>query len=358
MTPLPPLRPDLASVEPHRAPRLDAPVRLDSNESPYPLPPAFAEELVEAIRTLPMNRHPSRDAGELRSGLAELSGHPVDGIWAANGSNEVIQHLCLAFGGQGRRALVFEPTYSMHSVVPRIVGMEVVRERLGPGFRLQPEAAGGAAWRHRPNVAFVCSPNNPTGNGQLVSAVEALCEAVEGLVIVDEAYGDFGSLSSTVLLDRFPNLVVVRTFSKAFALAAARIGYCLADPGLVEQLIRVQLPYHMSALTQTAGEVALRHVESTSNVVDAIRVERERLTTSLRAIPNVDVFPSDANFVLFRTPAEAPALWQALLDRGVLVRDVSRAPGLERCLRVTAGLPEDTDAFVAALHGSLVEVTV
>ena len=358
MTTLPPLRPDLVSVKPHRPPELDAPVKLDSNESPHPLPPGFAEELAEAIRTMPMNRHPSRDAAALRSGLAELSGHPADGIWAANGSNEVIQHLCLAFGGDGRRALVFEPTYGMHSLVPRIVGMEIVREHLGPGFRLQPDAAGGAAWRHRPNVAFVCSPNNPTGNGQLVSAVEALCETVEGLVIVDEAYGDFGSLSAQVLLDRFANLVVVRTLSKAFALAAARIGYCLGDPSLVEQLTRVQLPYHMSALTQTAGEIALRHVEETSNVVDAIRIERDRLTSALRAIPIVEVFPSEANFVLFRTPAGAPALWQALLDRGVLVRDVSSAHGLERCLRVTAGLPEDTDAFIDALHGSLVEVTV
>jgi histidinol-phosphate aminotransferase len=345
-------------VAPYRAPQLDAPVKLNTNESPYAMPPGFAEELAEAVRTMDLHRYPDRDAARLREGIAELSEHPAQGIWAANGSNEVIQHLCLAFGGAGRRALVFEPTYGLHSLIPQITGMDVVRERLGDGFRLQPEAAGGAVWRNRPNIVFVCSPNNPTGNGQLVSAVEALCESVEGLVIVDEAYGEFGSLSARVLLDRFQNLVVVRTFSKAFALAAARIGYCLADPALVAELQRVRLPYHLSSLTQAAGELALRHVAEAWNVLDAIRIERDRLVAALRATPTVEVYPSDANFVLFRTPAEAPALWQALLDRGVLVRDVSTAHGLDRCLRVTAGLPEETDAFVEALRASLVEVTV
>jgi histidinol-phosphate aminotransferase len=333
-------------------------VRLNTNESPFPLPQAFADELAEAIRTMPLHRYPDREARELRAGLAYLSGHPLDGLWAANGSNEVIQHLCLAYGGAGRRALVFEPTYGLHSLIPRIIGMEVIRERLGDGFRLQPEAAGGAVWRHRPNIAFVCSPNNPTGNGQLVAAVQALCEATEGLVIVDEAYGEFGALSAQVLLERFPNLVVVRTFSKAFSLAAVRVGYCLAAPDLVEELARVRLPYHLSALTQAAGQIALRHIGEAREVLDLIRTERDRMASELSAMPTVEVFPSEANFVLFRTTAEAPVLWQALLDRGVLVRDVSGGPGLEGCLRVTAGRADETDAFLDALRDSLVEVTV
>lgn len=358
MTSLPPLRRDLASVEPYRAPQIDAPVRLNTNECPYPLPQSFADELAERVRLMQMHRYPNRDAVPLRQGLARHAEHPLDGVWAANGSNEVIQHLCLAYGGTGRRALVFEPTYGLHSLIPRVVGMEVVRERLDEGFRLQPEAAGGAAWRHRPDVVFVCSPNNPTGNAQLVAAVEALCEAIEGLVIVDEAYGEFGSLSARVLLDRFRNLAVVRTFSKAFALAAARVGYCLADPALVAELARVRLPYHLSGLTQAAGETALRHVDDAARVLALIREERDRIVAELSNMPAVEVFGSDANFVLFRTPAEAGALWQALLDRGVLVRDVSAAPGLDRCLRVTAGRPEETLAFVDALREALVEVTV
>ena len=354
----PRLRRDLESVEPYRAPQIDAPVRLNTNECPYPLSPGFADELAERVRGMQMHRYPNRDAVALREGLARHTGHRVDGVWAANGSNEVIQHLCMAYGGAGRRALVFEPTYGLHSLIPRVVGMEVVRERLDEGFRLQPEAAGGAVWRHRPDVTFVCSPNNPTGNAQLLSAVEALCEATEGLVIVDEAYGEFGALSARVLLDRFQNLAVVRTFSKAFALAAARVGYCLADPALVEELARVRLPYHLSGLTQAAGETALQHVAEAARVLDLIREERDRLAAALADMLAVEVFHSDANFVLFRTPVQAGPLWQALLDRGVLVRDVSAAPGLDRCLRVTAGLPEETDAFLDGRREALVEVTV
>jgi histidinol-phosphate aminotransferase len=274
----------------------------------------------------------------------------------ANGSNEVIQHLCLAYGGADRQALVFEPTYGLHSLIPKVTGMEVVAARLDSDFMLSSDDAAAAATRYRPAIAFVCSPNNPTGNAQLLAAVETLCEQVKGLVIVDEAYGEFGGVSSALLLDRFRNLAVVRTFSKAFALAAARIGYCLADPTIVDELARVRLPYHLSALTQAAGEVALRHSGDAAAVLEKIRDERDRLILALGRMPAVEVFPSDANFVLFRTPAEAPTLWQALLDRGVLVRDVSRAPGLERCLRVTAGLPEESDVFLKALEQGLVEV--
>jgi histidinol-phosphate aminotransferase len=354
----PRIRDDLAEVDAYRAPQLEAAVRLNTNESPYPLPEGFSDELAETVRHIPFNRYPDREATALRKGLAERAGHPVEALWVANGSNEVIQHLCLAFGGAGRRALVFEPTYGLHSLIPRVTGMEVASAQLGPDFILSPTDAVAAVTRYRPQVAFVCSPNNPTGNAQLISAVQALCESVDGLVIVDEAYGEFGGVSAALLLDGFRNLAIVRTFSKAFALAAARIGYCLSDPAIIDELARVRLPYHLSALTQAAGEVALRHAGDASDVLDSIRGERNRLRAALARTPTVEAFPSDANFVLFRTPAEAPSLWQALLDRGVLVRDVSGAPGLERCLRVTAGKPEETDAFLAALEEALVEVAV
>jgi histidinol-phosphate aminotransferase len=352
----PEIRDDLSDVEAYRAPQLEAGVRLNTNESPYPLPAGFGEELAEAVRRIPFHRYPDREATALRKQLAERAGHPVEGLWVANGSNEVIQHLCLAYGGPGRRALTFEPTYGLHTLIPRVTGMEVVAARLGHDFVLSPEDARAAVARYRPHVAFVCSPNNPTGNAQLVAAVEALCASVDGLVIVDEAYGEFGGVSSALLLDRFRNLAVVRTFSKAFALAAARIGYCLADAGLVEELARVRLPYHLSSLTQVTGEVALRYADGAAGLLDRIRDERDRLLAALASMPAVEVFPSSANFVLFRTPADGPALWQALLDRGILVRDVSRAVGLERCLRVTAGLPEESDAFLTALREALVEV--
>jgi histidinol-phosphate aminotransferase len=355
---VPRIRDDLAGVDAYRAPQLEAAVRLNTNESPYPLPEGFADELAEVVRRIPFHRYPDREATSLRKGLAEQAGHPVEGLWVANGSNEVIQHLCLAYGGAGRRALVFEPTYGLHSLIPRITGMEVIEARLGPDFMLSPSSATAAIRRYRPSIAFVCSPNNPTGNAQLLAAVEALCEAGDTLVIVDEAYGEFGGISATLLLDRFRNLAVVRTFSKAFALAAARIGYCLADPMIVGELARVRLPYHLSALTQATGEVALRHAGDASAVLATIAAERDRLFSELIGMPAVRPFPSNANFVLFRTPAEASSLWQGLLDRGVLVRDVSGAPGLEGCLRVTAGTPEETDAFLKALGEALVEERV
>ncbi|MGH2691313.1 MAG: histidinol-phosphate transaminase [Actinomycetota bacterium] len=354
----PRIRDDLVDVEAYRAPQLEAASRLNTNESPYPLPEGFSDELAEVVRRIPFHRYPDREATALRKGLAEQAGHPVEGLWVANGSNEVIQHLSLAYGGAGRRALVFEPTYGLHSLIPRVTGMEVIGSRLGPDFVLSPDAAGAAITRYRPAIAFMCSPNNPTGNAQLLSAVQALCESDDTLVIVDEAYGEFGGVSASLLLERFRNLAVVRTFSKAFALAAARIGYCLADPAIVGELARVRLPYHLSALTQATGEVALRYAGDASDVLATIGAERDRLFSELERTPAVEAFPSNANFVLFRTPAAGPALWQGLLDRGVLVRDVSAAPGLERCLRVTVGKPEETDAFLKALGEALVEEAV
>ena len=354
----PRIRDDLADVEAYRAPQLEASIRLNTNESPYPLPEGFSDELAEAVRRIPFHRYPDREATALRKGLAEGAGHPVEGLWVANGSNEVIQHLCLAYGGAGRKALVFEPTYGLHSLIPRVTGMEVISTRLGPDFMLSPEAAAAAVSRYRPEIVFACSPNNPTGNAQLLAAIQALCEAGEGLVIVDEAYGEFGGVSGSLLLERFRNIAIVRTFSKAFALAAARIGYCLADPAVVQELARVRLPYHLSALTQATGEVALRYASDAAEVLATIGAERDRLFSELSRMPAVEAFPSNANFVLFRTPAKASSLWQGLLDRGVLVRDVSAAPGLEGCLRVTAGRPEETDAFLKALGEALVEEAV
>lgn len=352
----PPLRPDLHSLSAYLAPQLEAPVRLNTNECPYPPPETLSRDLAEAVARIPFHRYPDRDATSLRKGLAELTGHPVEGVWAANGSNEVIQHLCLAYGGPGRAALLFEPTYSLHRLIPRMVGMEILDARLGEGFLIDERAVDAVA-EHRPSIVFVCSPNNPTGNAQPGDLVAPLCEAADGLVIVDEAYGEFGGETAQPLVQEHENLVVVKTFSKAFSMAAVRLGYALASPSIVEDLAKVRLPYHLSALTQAAGEAALRHVAAARELLGRIREQRDRILRELGAIEGVEVFSSDANFVLFRTAVEAAVLWRALLDRGVLVRDVSAYPGLERCLRVTAGTPEETDAFLTALPESLEEVS-
>lgn len=350
----PSLREDLRDLAAYRSPRIEAPVRLNTNECPYPPPEGFVRDLAEAVAGIDFRRYPDPEAWGLRRRLAEHEDHPPEGVWAANGSNEVLQHLCLAYGGPGRRALVFEPTYALHSLIPRVLGMEVIEEPLAEDFSMGPDQVT-ACRGHRPDIAFVCSPNNPTGNAQDPEAVAALCEATEGLVIVDEAYVEFGGRSVVGLLSRHPNLVVVRTFSKAFSLAAARVGYCLAAPEVVEPLSRVRLPYHLSALAQAAGEVALRHAGEAEGLLRRVREQRDRLLEALARAPRVRPYPSQANFVLFRAPGSATRLWERLLARGVLVRDVSGFPGLGGCLRVSAGTPEETGAFVDALGGALEE---
>ncbi len=341
-------RPGLRGIEPYEAPQLDVRARLNTNECPYPLPEGFRRELAEAVGSQALNRYPDREALELRTALAEHAGHAVEGTWAANGSNEVIEQLLLAYGGPKRRVVVFEPTYLLHRRLAWIAHSEVERVELEPPWQIH---ADDMVRKHRhghPAVVFICSPNNPTGNAQDPDIVAAAAELAKGeLFIVDEAYIEFGGASMLPHLERLPNLVIVRTFSKAFALAGARIGYCLTSPQVVEDLRRVRLPYHLSSLTQTAGIVALRHAREAASILDRVREQRDRIASVLPGL-GVEAFPSDANFVLFRPPGPAAQVWQGLLDRGVLVRDLSAVvPG---CLRVTAGTPEEVDLFLSALE--------
>jgi histidinol-phosphate aminotransferase len=350
MTPAPP-RPGLRDVAPYEAPQLEMKARLNTNESPYPLPDAFREDLANAVRRIDLNRYPDRDAAALRARLAELNGHRLEGTWVANGSNEILMQLLQAYAGPGRRVVVFEPTYSMHWRLAWVAGSEVVRIPLDEPWTIGPgEVSESTA--PRPNVIFVCSPNNPTGNSQSFATVERLAEAGDALVVVDQAYVEFGGESAVPLVATHPNVVVVRTFSKAFALAGARLGYCLAAPEVVEDLRRVRLPYHLSAITQAAGLVALDHREEALSILGQVRAERDRI---LESLPKMDVraFGSDANFVLFRPPKPAEQVWQSLLERSVLVRDFTNlVPG---CLRVTAGTPEEVDLFLSALEEILAE---
>jgi histidinol-phosphate aminotransferase len=312
-----------------------------------PLPVGFSDDLAAAVRELPLNRYPDGQMLALRAALAERTGHAVDGVWTANGSNEILTQLLMAYGGVGRRAALFEPTYLLHRRLCWLTQTEIAERRLDPPFDIDDDAVAWAAGSGA-DVVFVCSPNNPTGNIQPLHAIRSLASTSDALVIVDEAYVEFGGETALPLVAEHPNVAVVRTFSKAFALAGARIGYALSSPEVVEDLQRVRLPYHLSALTQAAGLTALRHEDEAAAGLDAIRNERDRIVRALSEIEGATVFPSQANFVLFQPPGDAKELWQGLLDRGVLVRDLTDV--VPNGLRVTAGTTHEVDLFLKALE--------
>ena len=340
-------RPGLREVGPYDSPQIEVAARLNTNECPLPLPEAFSEDLAAAVRELPLHRYPDGQMRALREALAARTGHPFDGIWAANGSNEILAQLLQAYGGPLRRAAVFEPTYLLHRRLCWVTQTGIVERRLEPPFAIADE---DVAWLYSeaPDVAFVCSPNNPTGNAQSLDAIHSVADEAGGLVIVDEAYVDFGGESALSLVAEHPNVAIVRTFSKSFAMAGARIGYVLTSPDVVADLERVRLPYHLSALTQTAALVALRHADEANAALDALRTERDRIVRELSAIDGVTVFPSQANFVLFRPPGDAKDVWRQLLDRGVLVRDLTQV--VDGGLRVTAGTTHEVDLFLKAME--------
>jgi histidinol-phosphate aminotransferase len=346
-----PLRDDLRGLTPYGAPQLDVPVRLNTNENPHPPPAELVAELSRAAGDIgaALNRYPDRDAIALRDGLATYLGHGLrrEQVWAANGSNEVIQQLLMAFAGPGRRALGFEPSYSMHPRIARATSTEWINGRRERDFTLDVDHAIATIRQQRPDLVFLTSPNNPTGTSLPLSLIEEVVDVAPGMVIVDEAYAEFarpGTPSALTLLPGRPRLVVTRTMSKAFAMAGTRVGYFAADPAVVDAVQLVRLPYHLSALTQRAALVALDYAEGLLDTITAVKAERDRLVDELRGI-GLEVVDSDANFVLFGRFADQWAVWRDLLDRGVLVRDV----GLDGWLRVTAGLPEEVDAFLAAM---------
>ncbi len=344
-------RPGLRDVGFYDSPQLDVAARLNTNECPHPLPEAFSKDLAEAVASLPLHRYPDDQMVRLREEFAAYVGHVPEGTWVANGSNEILTQLLQAYGGAGRRVAVFEPTYLLHSRLAWLTQTELVSLRLEEDFSLSPHSVASAV-AAAPDVVFVCSPNNPTGNAQAVDAVRSLAAQTakksDGLVIVDEAYVEFGGQTCLPLLADHHNVVVTRTMSKAFALAGARIGYALADPEVVEDLRRVRLPYNVSSLTQAAGIAALHHATEASAILDAIRDERDRILAALRAMPGIVVYPSDANFVLFVPPKPAAEVWRGLLDRGVLIRDLSAV--VPNALRVTAGATHEVDLFLKSLE--------
>jgi histidinol-phosphate aminotransferase len=346
-----PLRPDLAGRTAYGAPQLDVPVRLNTNENPYPPSPELVRAIAGAVAEVAgtLNRYPDRDAVALRTDLAAYLGHGLGWhqVWAANGSNEVIQQLLLAFGGPGRSAIGFEPSYSMHRLTAHATATAWLSGARDSDFGLDPARAVRAIRDQRPDLVFLTSPNNPTGGALPLAVIEAVCDAAPGMVVVDEAYAEFardGTPSALTLLPRYRRLVVTRTMSKAFALAGARVGYLAADPAVIEALLLVRLPYHLSTVTQAVARAALAHAAEPLATVQALRAERDRLVDWLRG-QGLAAADSDANFVLFGEFGDAHAIWRALLERGVLIRETG-PPGW---LRVTAGTPAEMDAFRGAL---------
>jgi histidinol-phosphate aminotransferase len=351
---IPPVRPDLLLAEGYHSPQVEAEVRLNTNESPFAPPDAWREELLAALEEVSFHRYPDRPATELRQAVAALHGVTPDEIFCANGSNEVLQCLLLGFGGPGRRALLFEPTYALHSHISRLTGTEVVEGGRDDDFRIDPADAAALLAAERPDVTFLCSPNNPTGRAEPPDTVAAVLQAAPGLVIVDEAYGQFSPWSALeVRGSEHPGLVVIRTFSKTWAMAGARLGYLVADPAVVRACEAVVLPYHLSAQTQLAGLLALRHAPEMEARVARISEERGRVAAALGDLP-VDTWPSDANFILFRPrDRDADEVWRSLLAHSVLVRNCATWDGLRGCLRVTVGTAEENDRFLNALKESL-----
>jgi histidinol-phosphate aminotransferase len=346
-----PLRENLRGKSPYGAPQLAVPVRLNTNENPHPPTQALVDDVTASVRDAAseLHRYPDRDAVALRTDLAAYlstqTGVPVGtaNVWAANGSNEILQQLLQAFGGPGRSAIGFVPSYSMHPIISDGTQTDWLEARRADDFGLDVGAAVTAITERRPDVVFLASPNNPSGQSVSLEELRALLDVAPGIVIVDEAYGEFSSQPSAArLLAEFPTkLIVTRTMSKAFAFAGGRLGYLIADPAVVEAMLLVRLPYHLSSVTQAAARAALRHADDTLGSVATLIAERKRVSATLAEM-GFRVIPSDANFVLFGEFADAPAAWHRYLDAGVLIRDV----GIPGYLRATTGLVDENDVLL------------
>ncbi len=347
-----PVRDDLQGVAPYGAPQLDVPVQLNTNETPWAPPAALVQALQERVGELALHRYPDRGAWPLREALAARFGLAPEQVWPANGSNEVLAQLPQAYGGPGRTVLTSDPGFAALPTIARTTGTDVATVALDEDLRLTPEAAADAVERHAPTLVCVANPNNPTGIAEPAEVVRALHDAGEALIVIDEAYAELADASVVDLIGTLPRLVVTRTFSKAFRLAGVRLGYLLGPDWVVDDLQRVRLPYHLDQITQAAGELACAHAEAVTAHIASLVAERERLTAAL-ADRGVVTWPSQANFLLLRAPV--PELFDRLLARGVLVRDVSSHPRLTGCLRVTVGTPDENAAFLEAFDDACAE---
>lgn len=343
-------RDDLSLMEGYHSPQVEVKVRLNTNEAPEPPPAAFTERLAAEVRAIEWHRYPDRAATALRAAIAAFHGLDARHVFAANGSNEVLQTLLLTYGGPGRTAAVFEPTYALHSHIARITATNVATGERAHDFTLDLGEVERVLRASRPEITFLCSPNNPTGLVESEETVRAVLELAPGLVVVDEAYGQFAPWSALELIDDATPLVVTRTYSKTWSMAGARLGYLVGPPSVVEQLEKVVLPYHLDVVKQIAGRIALDYRAEMDARVAALVEERGRLVARLTDLP-LDVWPSGANFVLIRPKTkDGDAVWHELLDRSVLVRNCASWPRLEGCLRITIGTSAEDDALLTALE--------
>jgi len=346
-------RDDLKALSGYHSAQVEVGVRLNTNESPYAPPAEFVDRWLAALRDVEWNRYPDRGATALRTALGEFVGVEPDRLLCGNGSNEVLQTLLLAYGGAGRCALMFEPTYALHAHIARSTGTEVVAGERSEDFTINPDDAIATIERVQPSVVFVCSPNNPTGTVEppvTIARIAEVCGNVGAVLIVDEAYGEFAPWSAIDLVEEQSPIVVVRTYSKVWSLAGLRLGFAVAPLWMIPELEKVLLPYNLSVPTQIAGTIALDYRADMERRVAELVEERGRLFDTLSQTDGITVYPSGANFLLFRVDADANFLWRDLLDRDVLVRDFSSWPRVEGCLRVTVGTPAENDAFLTAIE--------
>jgi histidinol-phosphate aminotransferase len=352
-------RDDLRSLDGYHSPQIAVRVRLNTNESPYAPPAAFVDRLTDALRDVAWHRYPDRSATDLRDALGAFLGQPSDRLLCANGSNEILQTLLLTYGGGGRSAAIFEPTYALHAHIAEITGTAIVVGERRADFAVDADAAVALVQRARPSVVFLCSPNNPTGTVEPRETVERVLAAATdagALLVVDEAYGEFAPWSALELVDDDRPLVVVRTYSKVWSLAAVRLGFAVAPTWVIAELEKVLLPYTLSVPTQLAGTIALEFNTEMEQRIAALVEERGRLFASLADMPGLSVVPSGANFLLVRVDGDAHELCSRLLERDVMVRDFALRPGVEGCFRVTVGAPAENDEFLAAIRAALPEV--
>ncbi len=343
------VRDDLKALHGYHSPQVDVRVRLNTNEAPAGPPLAWRDAFAAELSRVEWNRYPDRSASALRSAIAASHQVRPDQVFAANGSNEVLQTLLLAYAGPSRRVATFEPTYQLHGHIARLTGSTVIEGERGADFGLDLACALELIAENRPDVTFLCSPNNPTGLVEPPGNVAALLDAHPGLLVVDEAYAQFAGWSALTMVDESAPLVVTRTFSKTWSMAATRLGYLVGPSWLVAELDKVALPYHLDAAKQIAGRLALQFTDEMDARVEQIISERDRISRSLGQLA-LDVFPSGANFILFR-PRQKPGrqVWEELLERSILIRDCSSWPRLADCLRVTVGTPDENEEFLAAM---------
>ena len=353
-----PLRQNLRELSAYGAPQLPADAVMNTNENPYAPSPALAQAIANRVSevALTLNRYPDRDAVVLRTKLADfingLSGTDFDSsnIWAANGSNEIIQSLFMAFGGG--TALGFTPSYSMHPLIAKVTQVQWLNGKRRDDFTLDVDSAIEQIQRDKPTLTFITTPNNPTGSSLTIDEIEKIARSTSGLLVVDEAYAEFSDeKSAATLIKKYPHVVVIRTMSKAFAFAGVRLGYLVADRAVIESMFLIRLPYHLSALTQAAAEVAIDFKDELLGTVAQLRADRNRVAQELTDM-GLTVIPSASNFLLFSGfDMSSAQLWQDMLDRGVLIRDV----GLLGYLRVTIGNEAENNKFLSTLSACLGE---